>query len=397
MYRVLSLSLFVAAFVVTDLSAQTPTKNVCGALAPDLTGDANPPPPFEHLFRTRAYLKCRQSQAGATQRVGPAPEGRFVLIPNADPKAINAAGDVTGNYFDSNGEHGFIFSHQAALTLIDIPAATYTHAAAISASGEIAGYFHRDESGDCSGGEHGFVRAKNGAITYFDIPNAYETRPVAFSQAGDLTGFFYECGGRQRGFLRSRDGALTLFDVPPVSGASEMETEPVAINPEGEVTGNWRADPTGRTLRSGFLRGAGGGIVTFNVVDPQHCESVCYTTPVAINPGGVITGVYKFGSFRTPSHGFVRAPDGNFTMFNVSNLSDLTTPVGITPGGEVVGYYSGPSGTCGFIRARSGAFTTFNVPGAFDTYPAAVNPSGAVAGTYCCDAQGAAAGFIWTK
>jgi hypothetical protein len=88
------------------------------------------------------------------------------------------------------------------------------------------------------------------------------------------------------------------------------------------------------------------------------------TSPSAITPIGAIVGSYKDASDLT--HGFLRKPDGNFTMIDVPG-SALTTPTGITPAGVITGWYC-DSADClnqsnpkigGFVRTADGTLTTF--------------------------------------
>lgn len=49
-------------------------------------------------------------------------------------------------------------------------------------------------------------------------------------------------------------------------------------------------------------------------------------------------------------------------------------------GGAITGFY-GP-GLHGFVRARNGEMTLFDVPGGDETIPVSINAAGAIAGVY---------------
>jgi hypothetical protein len=82
----------------------------------------------------------------------------------------------------------------------------------------------------------------------------------------------------------------------------------------------------------------------------------------------------------------------------------LAVTSGLNQAGAAVGEYLDASGVYhGFVRAAGGSITTFDAPGAdttaFDfngTFPASINPGGAIAGYYL-DGSGAAHGFLRSK
>jgi hypothetical protein len=75
-----------------------------------------------------------------------------------------------------------------------------------------------------------------------------------------------------------RQPTIITFDVPGAAG-----TSPISINPAGVITGSYN---DASNVPHGFLRDAGGAITTF---DPAG--SVGFgTIPDSINPAGVITG-----------------------------------------------------------------------------------------------------------
>ena len=97
-------------------------------------------------------------------------------------------------------------------------------------------------------------------------------------------------------------------------------------------------------------------------------------------------------------HGFVRAPNGAITTFDVPGAGtgafQGTLPQSISSAGTIVGYYFDASNVShGFVRASDGAITTFDPPGSQGTFPASFNPPGAIVGYYL-DASNVIHGFL---
>jgi hypothetical protein len=77
-------------------------------------------------------------------------------------------------------------------------------------------------------------------------------------------------------------------------------------------------------------------------------------------------------------HGYVRFPAGAVTIFDAPNPFGYTSPLAINPAGTI----TGQAGDNTFVRTPDGAFTTFGVAGSYVTVPVAINPAGAVVGIY---------------
>jgi hypothetical protein len=106
-------------------------------------------------------------------------------------------------------------------------------------------------------------------------------------------------------------------------------------------------------------------------------------------------------------HGFVRAPDGTITTFDVpgaitgpeNNLyAQGTRPTGINAAGNITGTYLDANYTYhGFVRAANGSITTFDALGAGDggsgTLPLSIDAAGDIAGAYF-DSGSQAHGFV---
>ncbi len=166
------------------------------------------------------------------------------------------------------------------------------------------------------------------------------------------------------------DGSFIVFDVP-----AALHTSPLSINPAGVIAGTY-GDSNGG-LR-GFIRARDGSITTF---DAPGAGTLLYqgTVPRGINPEGVIAGHYI--TFDSRYHGFVRTPDGTITSFDVPGAVSIFV-TGINPSGVIAGGYrdSNPQRLHGFVRTPDGTITAFDVPGAVWTFPSGINPEGEITG-----------------
>ena len=134
-----------------------------------------------------------------------------------------------------------------------------------------------------------------------------------------------------------------------------------------------------------------------------------------INTLGAITGFIR--DANAARHGFLRAPNGTFTIFDDPAAGTCTTSCGtigpgqgtrayaINPSGAIAGFYSDNSARChGYVRAANGTFTQIDAPdagtgpfpqGTFPSEftPAGINPAGAITGFYV-DANSVQHGFV---
>jgi hypothetical protein len=137
--------------------------------------------------------------------------------------------------------------------------------------------------------------------------------------------------------------------------------------------------------KHGFLRAPDGTITTFDVPASGN-PPLANAGPVGINNAGAITGVY-LADFPD-HHGFLRAPDGIFTTFDVPG-GILRGVTAINAAGAIVGFYADDVNNRGFVRAPDGTFSTFGVPGSVYTLPPfSINDAGVIAGSFygseCC-------------
>jgi hypothetical protein len=216
----------------------------------------------------------------------------------------NTEGAIAGGFFDSSfNNYGFLRAPSGKITVFAMPTSLPNFfLVGMTAGGEILG-----SSLDSNFVNHGFVRAANGTITTFDVPNAAPsffggTTPTSINNGGIATGFYYDTtqNGELRYFLRAANGTISPFN-PPQEGFGS----PAAINSSGAIVGSVQTfvcTPDGcNNTPVSFLRTASGTISAIS--DPDGAQG---TAASAINPAGVITGLYLDANGQ--GHGFVRTP-----------------------------------------------------------------------------------------
>ena len=250
--------------------------------------------------------------------------------------------------------------------------------------------------------------ARQPTFTTFDAPGAgtgadQGTIPFDITPAEEITGFTRDAAFARHGFLRARNGAITIFDAPNAGTGAGQGTRAYSQNPAGVITG-WYTDAT--DLAHAYLRAANGSFTVFDApgagTGPFPQGTFSYG---GINPAGAIAGYYTDDS--NVSHGFLRAPGGAFTTFDVPGAGTgdgqgTFAPVfgfNINPQGTITGNYIDASNVShGFVRAPNGTLTTFDAPGAGTgafqgTVANSNNPAGAITGYYT-DANDVIHGFL---
>jgi hypothetical protein len=144
------------------------------------------------------------------------PSGSIVTfdVPNAVntyPAVINDSGMVAGYHVDTTDpdsvRHAFYRDSLGNFTSFDAPGAGTgeaqgTFATGINAAGDITGYFY-----DANSVGHGYVRNQAGTFVVFDDVNAGTsagrgTFPCCINRAGQIAGDFSPANGEPRGFFR---------------------------------------------------------------------------------------------------------------------------------------------------------------------------------------------------
>lgn len=145
----------------------------------------------------------------------------------ADPKSINARGDIAGVYLDDIGNQGFWRDRNGKLAEFHCDDLAQTSPLAINDKTVIAGW-----CGDNAISTHGMLRTPDGLITVFDYPGAKSTQLDSINNSGVSVGTYMDADNISHGFIREKNGTLKTLDVP---GGSQ--TFPLSIDDDGDVAG----------------------------------------------------------------------------------------------------------------------------------------------------------------
>jgi uncharacterized membrane protein len=232
------------------------------------------------------------------------------------------------------------------------------------------------------GGAPSAARSAGNFVT-FDVGAGAGALPTAINPAGEIAGTYGDSNRIVHSFLRTRDGAITTFD-PPGAACGFPQTvcsNAVGVTPNGTIAGSY-ADAS--RVSHGFLRASDGAFTLFDA------PGSTFTDASAINSEGTVTGNYiTAGGVLT----FVRSRFGDFASFSVPGL--ICIPTAINPAGTTTGYCASlvSFGLHAYVRDRDGVLTRFAPAGSVSTNPTAINPNGAVTGFYQ-DASNAGHGFL---
>jgi hypothetical protein len=254
----------------------------------------------------------------------------------------------------------------------------------------------------------------NGEATYisFSVPGALGTYPTGINPSDSLPPFaphaqpvsindFQEIAGSYEvdvptGFTRWRTGAFTGLSF---GQGSLYGTVVTGLNANGSVVGYF---PVNGNIVS-FLSHPDGFSISFVLpLEAGDDQGSWATVAESINADGVIAGVYSvcFDPCATTSAGgFVRSPQGVFTLFSapgtiVASLVphqvqlSLFSPhrLSINQDGSLAGSYVDTEGAQhGFVRNPYGTITSFDPPRGGKTTATSINDRGVVAGSYFYD------------
>jgi hypothetical protein len=251
------------------------------------------------------------------------PNGKYITV--HPPKAkqtflvgINASGQVAGSFIDySSKEHGYVKNTDGTYTQLDAPGAfSGTRVTGINDAGQVAGNLF-------SGVSESFFwdPAHPDTYTVFTAPEAITTVAAAINASGQIAGVFIDNSALlNHGFLRNPDGTFAKFRV---AGSPQMSVD--AMNDFGTITGN----AFNQGVTSGFLRYSGGGIKFYGA------ESHGGPQPAAINNHGVVVGYMfsdgggnaAFSADRSLTVSFIPVPFSN-TATTASGINDVGQIVG---------------------------------------------------------------------
>ncbi len=235
--------------------------------------------------------------------------------------SVNTGGAAVGQYTDTNSmPHGFLRNAHGTYRNINVPGTLYTNPNGINDVGQVTGNAFDAQFA------HGFLWDVSGTVVLFDVPGGTGfTAARAINASGAITGY-YANGNKESGYVRDSAGNITTFDA---GTGTQTLTHPLAINSNGQITGTF-ADDVG--AESAFLREVDGTITLFQ--GPELTE----TDPTSINDLGVIVGL---ANFELGFSAFERDAAGNVSYIPIpfSNVGSLAA--GITNGGHMTGYYIG--------------------------------------------------------
>src|ERR1039458_9822073 len=247
----------------------------------------------------------------------------------------------------------------------DPPGSTNTTVNGMNNAGQIVGSYL-----DAAGGTHNFLRSGDGATyTAIVVPGseAGTTTTNAINNLGQIAGNYIDASsGLFRSYIRSADGGtFTPFDIPSFGPGGG----PKGINDNGVITGSVVA--ASASAAYGFVRGADGTFTTINMF-------AAGIRPEAIDNNGDIAGFYIAGGSGGLDHGFLRNPAGAYTAFDLPGTDNGGRLYSINNRGQVAGYGVNYNG---FAGNADGSFAMLSVLGN-QTFPAAINDNGYVAGYY---------------
>lgn len=325
--------------------------------------------------------------------------------------AINQWGTIAGSYVDANNVyHGFVRSAEGQFATFEAPDADTTAgsfngtvAQGINDWGEITGYYI-----DKAGNAHGFVRTPWGAYTSFDTPDSnFLTIPVFVSDEGAVVGYTLDASYLFHAFLRQPNGQVVDF-VGPASctggtPANCFGSEATFVDLQDRAVGNFM-DNTANLVSHGLLRGPDGKLTVFDAPGAGTGAGQgtgCPGCNMGVNHQGAIAGT--FTDANNVFHGFLRAPDGKFTIFDAVGAGTgmfqgtgcySDCPVGLNDSGVITGsYWDSNYVQHGFLRSPEGTVQTIDPAGSVGTQPEAINDSGTVVGYYL-DANNLYHGFL---
>jgi hypothetical protein len=175
---------------------------------------------------------------------------------------------------------------------------------------------------------------------------------------------------------------FVTFAVPGVAGYGSVS----GIDPGSsvDVVGIWEDK---RHVVHGYLRTPDGA---FTVITPPGAVELVsnpsltlISISVVINAVGSIAGFYR--NALSQVRGFVRSRRGNFTLFDVPESQNVTIPPPITaisPTGAMAGYHRQGSYVVGFLRNPDGSLVSFGANFASSTIPMSINAAGTIVGIY---------------
>ena len=271
--------------------------------------------------------------------------GTYSLLPSAacqtvrcemTPLAINARGDIAGEFSDNIDHRAVFIINGGTLQLISIPSSTdLAIFGGLNDRGDVVGYFQTDS---------GLIRMFLYSRAIFSEPavpaDFVDVAAMGISNGGQVAGTYDDAKGLH-GFVEEK-GRFSRIDVPGALGTSV-----VAINERGDVVGNYAVlNIAGSTVWHGFVL-SDGEMVAIDVPGGTN------TLPTAIGQDGTVAGTYENPAEVAPFNaGAFVLSRGRYTQLPLPGAVQSVS--GISERGEVVGTYYDPDcpvscGVHGFV------------------------------------------------
>jgi probable HAF family extracellular repeat protein len=206
--------------------------------------------------------------------------------------------------------------------------------------------------------------------TFTSIVPGVDTQASGINDAGQIVGSFTDSRGDPTGGFLYTAGSITTIPLPLPPGA--LLRFPLGINDAGQIVGTFEESSSVFPffVAHGFLYDAG----TFTTFDVPGGRS---TAATGINDAGQIVGVFGLQAGGGGSRGFVRGPDGSFTVFDGPGAFAY----GINDAGQMVGSSFDGTTSHGFLYT-AGSFTFLDPPGSVFTVAWGINDAGQTVGYF---------------
>jgi probable HAF family extracellular repeat protein len=262
--------------------------------------------------------------------------------------------------------HGFV--------TIDLPGVTDIEAYGIDNHGNVTGLYY-----DADGNTHGFVY-QDGVVTTVDAPTSNPPLSQAqlynINNKGKVGAYYVDDNGIARGAVY--DLGDQTWSTLPVINIPAYFAGAGGVNANGIVAGNWTRDPTGLIGEQGWTFDP--KTDSYSFFDVPGVDKVDYfgTVVSSINNAGVVVGYY------TDSDGGIHGFTKTGTQYRTIDVPGVHNTVlyGINNQGDVAGRYRVGDTRHGFVLRNNGKMVTIDVPGAINTWVTAISENGNIAGFY---------------
>ncbi len=289
------------------------------------------------------------------------------------PVGVTADGEVVGNSQTSAGNnHAFAWTASGGITDLGTLGGATSNPVAVSSHGQVVG-----SSETASGAVHAFSWTAAGGMVDLGTLGGNYSAAAGVNNVGQVVGYSYTTtaatDGEQHAFIWTPAGGMV--DLGTLAG--DYSSSAAAINNNGQVVGY--SDSTANTGSGGSLRAfswtASGGMVYLGTLGGE-------SDPVAVNDDGQVVGVSDVPPGG--NHAFSWTPSSG--MVDLGTLGGVTSGVGgsasVSSNGQVVGGSATPSQGVNhaFSWTQAEGLLDLGTAGGVTSYAVAVNDSGQVVG-----------------